>query len=104
VAGLINYFPLEIVGKRSIVAGVIDFMAVDELPGSQAVDLVRTALADMTRRGVHLALALRIYGMSWWPLARASFTIQPRDYCYIAQPINFDQPDWQLRKLHVHWR
>ncbi|MCE9545311.1 MAG: hypothetical protein K8T25_07320, partial [Planctomycetia bacterium] len=47
VAGLINYFPLEIVGKRSIVAGVIDFMAVDELPGSQAVDLVRTALADM---------------------------------------------------------
>lgn len=104
VAGLINYCPLPLMGRAPIVAGLIDFLETHNLPHRTALDLVRAALADMRGRGMHMAMALRTSSMPFWPLARTAFTMIPAEYCYVAQPIDFELPDWRMRRLHVHWR
>jgi hypothetical protein len=104
VAGLINYCPLRLLGRTEITAGVIDFLETQGLPLRTAIDLVRAALQDMRSRGMHMAMALRISSMPFWPLARTAFTMMPSEYWYVAQPINFELPNWRLRKLNVHWR
>lgn len=104
VGGVINYCALPLMGRAPIVVGLIDFLETGDLPASSAVDLVRAALADMLDRGVHLAMALRAASIPFWPLARTAFTMIPAEYCYVAQPIDFELPDWRMRKLHVHWR
>ena len=104
VAGLINYCPLKLLGRTPITAGVIDFLETEGLPLRTSIDLVRTALADMRNRGMHMAMALRVSAMPFWPLARVAFTMIPAEYCYVAQPIDFELPDWRLRRLNVHWR
>jgi hypothetical protein len=104
VAGLINYSTLELIGRAPIVAGLIDFLETSTLSTRAAIDLVRAALCDMHSRGVHLVMALRVSGTPFWPLARTGFTMLPAEYCYVAQPIDFDRPDWRFRRLNVHWR
>jgi hypothetical protein len=104
VAGLINYCSLPLMGRAPILAGVIDFLETGNLPPPTAVDLVRAALLDMHSRGMHLAMSLRTSSMPFWPLARTAFTMLPAEYCYVAQPINFELPNWRMRRLHVHWR
>jgi hypothetical protein len=104
VAGLINYCPLPLMGREPIAAGLIDFFETANLPISTAVDLVRAALADMRSRGMHLAIALRAESIPTWPMVRTAFTMIPAEYCYVAQPIDFEWPDWRMRRLHVHWR
>ena len=49
-------------------------------------------------------MALRTSSMPFWPLARMAFTMIPTEYCYVAQPIGYELPDWRMRRLHVHWR
>jgi len=104
IAGLINYCPLTLMGRTPIVAGVIDFLHTDGLSTQAAVDLIRAALLDMRHRGMHLAMALRVATMPFWPLAWAACTMVPAEYCYVAQPVDFDWPQKPLRHLHVHWR
>jgi len=104
VAGLINYCPLPLMGRTPIVVGLIDFLETEQLPLRTSVDLVRTALADMRSRGMHLAMTLRTSSMPFWPLALTAFTMIPAEYTYVAQPIDFQLPDWRMNKLHVHWR
>jgi hypothetical protein len=104
VAGLINYCPLKLQGRAAITAGLIDFLETDSLPTRTAVDLIRTALIDMRTRGMHLAMALRVSTMPFWPLAWTAFTMIPAEYCYTAQPVDFDWPQHRLKRLHVHWR
>lgn len=104
IAGLVNYCKLTLVGRTPIVAGVIDFLETDGLPARTAIDLVRAALSDMHHQGVQLAMALRLSAMPFWPLARNAFTMLPAEYCYVAQLIDYDRPDWRPRRLNVHWR
>jgi len=104
VAGLINYCALPLMGRAPIVAGLIDFLETTNLPLPTAIDLVRAALADMRSCGMHLAIALRASSIPFWPLARTAFTMIPAEYYYVAQPIDFELPDWHMRRLHVHWR
>jgi hypothetical protein len=104
IAGLINYCTLALIGRTPILAGVIDFLETSGLPIRTAVDLVRAALCDMRSRGVHLAMALRVSATPFWPLARTAFTMLAAEYCYVAQPIDYDRPNWRLRRLNVHWR
>lgn len=104
VAGLINYCTLTLIGRTPIVAGIIDFLETSALPRRTAIDLVRAAMCDMHRHGVHLAMALRVSSMPFWPLARNAFTMLPAEYCYVAHLIDYDLPNWQPRRLNVHWR
>jgi predicted N-acetyltransferase YhbS len=104
VAGLINYCDLPLMGRAPITAGLIDFLETSALPHRTAVHLVRSALRDMHQRGLHLAMALRTTSMPFLPLARTAFTMIPAEYTYVAQPIDFDLPNWQFRRLHVHLR
>jgi len=104
VAGLVNYCRLKIMGRAPIEAGVIDMLAVDQLPRPLARKLIRTALAQMAAQGVHTALALRISSFPWRHLMATGFVALPADSMYVAQPIGLKLDCWKLRRMMVHWR
>jgi hypothetical protein len=91
-------------GRRTVTAGVIDLLSIDELTRAMQQNLLRTALCRMAQEGCHLALLLRIAGYAKRPLLRAGFIPQPPEYYYVAQTMGAELFDKPVQSLHVTWR
>ena len=105
VAGFLSYCRLQFLGRRTITAGVIDFLSLGGLSSRMQQDLLRSALCEMAEAGCHVALLLRVSGYPALPLRRAGFIRQPAEYYYVAQSMGADLfSAGPPRRLHVHWR
>jgi hypothetical protein len=104
VSGFLNYCHLDLMGRRTITAGVIDLLSIDGLSPAMQQNLLRTAMCRMAEEGCHLALLLRLAGYPTRPLLTAGFIAQPPEYYYVAQTMGTDLFDTPVKSLHIHWR
>ncbi len=104
VAGFLNYCHLNLMGRRTITAGLIDLLSIDGLTAAMQQNLLRTALCRMVEEGCHVALLLRLAGYPARPLLGAGFVPQPAEHYYVAQTMGSDPFDAPVRSLHIHWR
>lgn len=104
VEGFLSYCHLELLGRRTVTAGVIDILSLKSLPYPLQTALLRAALRRMAEEGCHMALLLRTSGHPVWPLVATGFIAQPPEYYYVAQSMGPDVFTSPVRRLHVHWR
>jgi GNAT superfamily N-acetyltransferase len=103
-AGLVNWFYLDLLGRRQVRAAVIDLICLDELPRKRGVDLLKAALCTMADDGCQMALSLRTPIEPRRQLLAAGFMPQLPEYTYMAQRTTPDAPVFETRRLHVVWR
>jgi len=101
VAGFVNYFLQTFIGRRDIVVGVIDLLAVDELLPARRTDLLQAALCEMVDAGCHVAVFLRVPGQPNGLLARAGFIPEPADHYYVAQSMMPGAPTVKTHRIHA---
>jgi GNAT superfamily N-acetyltransferase len=104
VAGFVTYGVLELLGRRPLTAGVIDFLCLDALPFADRKRALSTVLFEMRRAGVHVALALRSSCLAKFPMLANGFIPLPREYWYVAQMMGQSMLDAPIRRLCVQWR
>jgi hypothetical protein len=104
VAGFVNYFLQEYLGRREMLAGVIDLLSVSELPFDKQKRLFRTALSQMVADGCHTTLFLRVAGHPVYLLSRLGFIPEAPHYDYVIQSMAPDAPLVKTRRLHALWR
>ncbi|MBI2825385.1 MAG: GNAT family N-acetyltransferase [Planctomycetia bacterium] len=104
VAGFVNWYRLNFLGRFPIPAAMVDLMAFGSLSLYESKELLRAALDRMKAEGVKLALALRIASYPFWPLAQTGWIAIPREFSLIC--VRMD-PTFSLdgaRRMHLHWR
>ncbi len=104
VAGFVNYFLQEYLGRREMLAGVIDVLAVGELPYNAQKRLLQIALSQMASEGCHSALFLRVAGQPALLLSRMGFIAEAAHYDYAIQSMAPDAPRVKTRRIHALWR
>jgi hypothetical protein len=104
VAGFVNYFLQEYLGRREMLAGVIDLLSVGELPPDARKCLLRAALSQMAAEGCHSALFLRVAGQPAYLLSRMGFIAEAPHYDYVIQSMAPDAPIVKTHRLHALWR
>lgn len=104
VEGLVSYCHLDLLGRRTVTAGVIDLLSIENLPAAMQKNLIRAALAQMAGEGCHMALLLRISSHPVWPLVATGFIAQPPEYYYVGQSMGREVFDKPVKRLHIHWR
>jgi GNAT superfamily N-acetyltransferase len=104
VAGFVNYYRLDFMGRHPIEAAMIDLAAFGTLPHRVRRKLLLAAMGQMMGEGVKMALMLRLPCYPWRPLLAAGFVPVPRELYVIC--IRMD-PTFSLEgatRLHVHCR
>ena len=104
VAGFVNYFPLRYLGRSEVLAGVIDFLCVEDLSAAERRRLVRAAMCQMADEGCHLCLFLRTTWHPYFLFLWTGFLSQPPEYQYIVQLMSPGAPRIQTRSVHAIWR
>ncbi|HXY35158.1 MAG TPA: hypothetical protein VEI07_13085 [Planctomycetaceae bacterium] len=101
VQGFVNYFQQPFLGRREILAGVIDLLCVQGLSSGRRRDLLQAALAAMSDAGCHVAVFLGTAGQPPSLLARTGFIPEPPDHLYVAQAMTPDAPTLKTRRIHA---
>ncbi len=104
VAGFINYYTLDFLGRFPIRTAMIDLLAFGSLPFAGRVNLLRAAMAQMVDEGAKLVLMLRLPCYPMLPLMRTGFVALPRDFYLICVRMDTSFPLDGARKMHLHWR
>jgi hypothetical protein len=104
VAGFVNYFLQEYLGRREMLGGVIDLLSVDALPFEKRKRLLRGMLSQMVSEGCHSTLFLRVAGHPAYLLTRMGFLAEAAHYDYVIQSMAPDAPTVKTRRLHALWR
>jgi predicted N-acetyltransferase YhbS len=101
VAGFVNYFRQTFIGRREIVAGVIDLLCVHKLSAERRRALLQAALSEMSEAGCHVAVFLGTAGTPGGLLLRTGFIPEPPDHLYVAQAMTPDAPKLKTRRIHA---
>jgi GNAT superfamily N-acetyltransferase len=103
-AGFVNYHVLDYLGHATIRVGMIDLLALGELPGPAARALVRTALRQMHDDGIALALILNTPCFPASVLLATGFIPRLADQAILLTKMNAGFDPGIARKFHVIWR
>lgn len=102
--GLVTFHVLPFQGRTVEPVGVIDLIAVDELPPTAQRSLLRAALSRMQERGAVLALKLRLGDVPAGAMVRSGFVPWVRDSLETIRRLD-DGPSLPLhRSQSVLWR
>jgi predicted N-acetyltransferase YhbS len=104
VAGFVNFYPLQFLGRHPLAVGLIDLMVMGPLRPAGRIQLLRAALARMRQEGMKLALALRLPGAPGRALLACGFLPLPRELSFLCYRIDRGVPLEEARRLHVHFR
>ena len=100
VAGFVNYFLQEYLGRREMLAGVIDLLSVNELPFDKQKRLLRAALSQIASDGCHTTLFLASPGIQSTCSRGWDLSPKPPHYDYVIQSMAPDVPVVKTRRLH----
>jgi hypothetical protein len=84
VAGFINYYPIEMMGRHPLRAALIDLFVAGSLDTGTQARLLAVALARMREGGVAFTLLLRLRHLRAWPLLSKGFVPLPPQVTFIA--------------------
>jgi GNAT superfamily N-acetyltransferase len=84
VAGFINYYPLEYLGRTSLQGAFIDLVVFGQLNASERKALVAHTLAQMREEGIALALTPRYPCTAGRPFAGNGFIPMPAQFTFGA--------------------
>jgi GNAT superfamily N-acetyltransferase len=104
VAGFVNYYRLDFMGRYPIAAAIIDLVAFGTLRLRECKKLLLATMGQMLDEGIKMALMLRLPCYPWQPLLATGFVPLPRALSTIC--IRMD-PTFSLegvKRLHVHCR
>jgi len=104
VAGLINYYLIDILEKHPLPTAVIDLVAFGTLPSAERRRLLRAAMSQMVDEGLEATIVLRGSWYGWRTLAWAGFFPIPSEYYYAGTKMRDDVPLENIRRMHVLWR
>ncbi len=104
VAGFVNWYRLDFLGRQPIEAAMIDLVAFGPLPAADQTRLLRAVVAQMHEEGIKMALGLRLPALPWRAFVGAGFVPLPPELSFICCRMD---PTFDLstaRRLHVHFR
>ena len=84
VAGFINYYPIEMLGRHPLRAALIDLFVAGLLDAATQARLLAVALARMREEGVAFTLLLRLRHLRVWPLLSRGFVPLPPQVTFIC--------------------
>lgn len=104
VAGFVNYHVLDYLGRGTIRVGMVDLLALGELPRAAGRALVRTALRQMHDEGLALALLLNTPCFPAGTLLTTGFIPRLADQAILVSRMNSAFETGPARKFHLIWR
>lgn len=102
--GFINYYPLGLLGRTHLRAGIIDILATHRLSWRRQRDLLSAALSKMYDEGLKLALALRLPTSPGLLLLGSGFVPLPSGYDVICHRADTSLNLAKAKRLSVYLR